>query len=114
MACICIKKYTSVPTDDYFFLIPIYGAHWPPLKPWASWASLSSPGPPPGPFWELRIKKKNSRDIHVSHAQNTVNYRVFGGFWGVGAKNTVIYSVFAPADRVDYATPHELILAHFL
>ena len=90
----------------FFFLIPIYGAHWDPLKPWASWASLSSPGPPPGPPWELRTKKKivggskkNSRDVHVSHASNTVNYRVFG-VWG--PKNIVIYSVLAPPDRVDY------------
>ena len=36
--------------------------------PWASpWAPLGA-----------QDQKKNSRDIHVSHAQNTVNYSLFG------------------------------------
>ena len=78
MACICVKKYTSVPTYDYFFFDPyLWGSLAPPETlgflgllelPWASpWALLGA-----------QDQKKNSRDIHVSHAQNTVNYSVFG------------------------------------
>ena len=92
MACICIKKYTSVPPDDYFFFDPYL---WGSLGPPETLGFLSSPWPPLG----AQDQKKNSRDIHVSHAQNTVNYKVFG-VWG--PKNTVIYSVFALPDRVDY------------
>ena len=43
--------------------------------PWASpWAPLGAQD-------QKKIvggSKKNSRDVHVSHASNTVNYRVFG------------------------------------
>ena len=51
MACICIKKYTSVPPDDYFFFDPYL---WGSLGPPETLGFLSSPGSP----WELRIKKK--------------------------------------------------------
>ena len=53
MACICIKKYTSVPPDDYFFFDPyLWGSLGPPETlgflgllelPWASpWAPLGA------------------------------------------------------------------------
>ena len=78
-----LQWYTSVPPDDYFFCWSLFMG--PPDSPWASMGAQD--------------QKKYSQGIHVSHAQNTVNYGVFGGW---GTKNIIIYNVFAPPGGVDY------------
>ena len=59
------SKYTSVPPDYFFLLIPIYEAPWAPLNPWAPLGLPELPWASPLGLPGSSGSKQNSQGIHV-------------------------------------------------